>query len=91
MNAFVMKHAISNVKQAIEAFFKPSFDDLVRIRNADCVYLVSANTGPSISTPPQALSAMTLVGNGTMTVADYKRRIGSGVNARNRLRAVCAR
>ena len=88
MNAFVMTHAISHVKQAIEAFFKPSFDDLVRIRNADCVYLVSANTGPSISTPPQALSAMTLVGNGTMTVADYKRRIGSGVNARNRLRAV---
>ena len=83
-----MTQASSTVKHAIEVFSKPFATDLARIRNADCVYLASANTGPSISSPPQALSAMTLVGSGSQDVATYKRRMSCGVNARNRLRAI---
>ena len=83
-----MTQAISTVKRAIEVFSKPCVTDLDRIRAADCVYIATANTGPSISSPPQALSAMTLVGSGSMDVATYKRRLGCGVNARNRLRAM---
>ena len=83
-----MAQAILNVNNAIEVFSKPSVDDLSRLRAADAVYIATANTGPSISSPPQALSALTLVSDGGMTAAEYKRRLGCGVNARNRLRAV---
>ena len=88
MNDSIMTQAISNVKKISLAFSKPSAHDLASIRGADCVFVSTANTGPSISSPPQALSAMTLVGSGAMTVAEYKRRLSCGVNARNRLRAI---
>ena len=83
-----MTQAILNVNNAIEVFSKPSAADLARIRAADAVYIATANTGPSISSPPQALSALTLVSNSGMTAAEYKRRLECGVNARNRLRVI---
>ena len=88
MNIFFMTKAISYVNNNIKDFSTPTADDLARISNADCVFVSTANTGPSISSPPQALSAMTVVGNGAMTVAEYMRRLSCGVNARNRLRAI---
>jgi hypothetical protein len=76
-------------KYETEVFSKPSSTDLARIVEADCIFIAAANTGPSISSPPMALSPNAFIGEGTMMAAEYKRVFGCGVKASNRLRAVC--